>query len=298
MSAAQEKRERAILLMGYVEDSFTGEALRKTLVELYKEDGSLVDSTRTSLSFMNGERRAVFNFKKVASGNYNIRFSKTGYQRFDLPLTLKVSSRETERSIKPVLLKKNPKEIMLKEATVTASKVKFFYKGDTLVYDADAFQLSQGSMLDALIKQLPGVTLDERGRIRVNGRFVESLLLNGQDFFRKDRSIMLENLPAYTVKNIKVYKRDADEMLRMIDRESIKKSLVMDVILKRKYSIGWLANTEWGYGSEDRYLGRLFALRFTPHSRIALVGNLNNINDNRKPGEDNSWTPDQLSTGL
>ena len=91
---------------------------------------------------------------------------------------------------------------MLGEVQVNATKVKFYMNEDTLVYNADAFELSEGSMLDALIEQLPGVELKDDGRIYVNGRFVESLLLNGKDFFKGDNLIMLENLPSYMVKNI------------------------------------------------------------------------------------------------
>ena len=39
-------------------------------------------------------------------------------------------------------------------------------------------------MLDALIEQLPGVELKRDGRILVNCRQVESLLLNGKAFFQ------------------------------------------------------------------------------------------------------------------
>lgn len=65
----------------------------------------------------------------------------------------------------------------LKEVAVVATKVKFYMKKDTLVFNADAFQLAEGSMLDALIRQLPGAELKDDGRILVNGRQVESLLL-------------------------------------------------------------------------------------------------------------------------
>ena len=61
----------------------------------------------------------------------------------------------------------------LNEVVVKATKVKMYYKGDTLVYDADAFKLPDGSMLDALIRQLPGVTMNDGGEIFVNGRRVD-----------------------------------------------------------------------------------------------------------------------------
>lgn len=84
-------------------------------------------------------------------------------------------------------MKRAPRKYHLGQATVTASKVVFYQKGDTVVYNADALALSEGSMLDAIIRQLPGVEMREGGEIYVNGRYVEQLLLNGKDFFDKDR---------------------------------------------------------------------------------------------------------------
>ena len=93
----------------------------------------------------------------------------------------------------------------LNEATVTASRIMMVMKGDTLVYDANSFQLAEGSMLDELVKQLPGVRLEPGGRITVNGHFVSSLLVNGKDFFKGDPKVALQNLPAYMVNKVKAY---------------------------------------------------------------------------------------------
>ncbi len=116
-----------------------------------------------------------------------------------------VGGREVERELPEIAVYRKARH--LDEVTVTASKVKFYMNNDTLVYNADAFQLAKGSMLDALIKQLPGVELRDGGQIYVNGKYVESLLLNGKDFFKGDKRIMLNNLGAYTVKNVAVYDR-------------------------------------------------------------------------------------------
>lgn len=109
-----------------------------------------------------------------------------------------------------IFLDKKAKE--LKEVTVQATKVKFYHRDDTLVYNADAFVMAEGSMLDDIIRQLPGVELKENGQILVNGRFVESLLLNGKDFFKGNRELMLKNLAAYTVKDIEVYERKKNRL--------------------------------------------------------------------------------------
>ena len=110
-----------------------------------------------------------------------------------------------------VFMQKRPrKEIQLGEATVKATKLMMVMKGDTLVYNADAFQLAEGSMLDKLISMLPGVELKKDGVITVNGRKVERLLVNGEDFFTGSPKVALENLPAYTVDKVKVYERMND----------------------------------------------------------------------------------------
>ncbi|MDE7118341.1 MAG: hypothetical protein K2O61_06840, partial [Bacteroidaceae bacterium] len=168
-------------------------------------------------------------------------------------------------------------EQALGEVMVTATKVKMFYRGDTLVYNADAFNVSDGSMLDALIKQMPGTELTKQGEIFVNGKKIDNLLLNGKDFFRGNNKLMLENLPYYTVKDIKVYDRTTEKAMALHD-DKAKKDFVMDVNLKKEYSKGYMANVEVGAGTEDAYLNRLFGLRFTDVSRFAIVGGMNNLN--------------------
>ena len=66
-----------------------------------------------------------------------------------------------------------------------------FYSGDTLVYDAEAFKLPEGSMLNDLISQMPGVTMNEHGEIFVNGRKVDELLLGSRSFMRGNKKILM-----------------------------------------------------------------------------------------------------------
>ncbi len=189
----------------------------------------------------------------------------------------RLGKRELKREMPLTELVREPHK--LGEVEVVASKVKFFHKGDTLVYNADAFQLAEGSMLDALIAQLPGVELSSKGEIKVNGEKVETLLLNGKEFFNKDRTLMLENLGAYTVNNVEVY-RGQTKLEKWIDDPNVKKHLTMNVKLKKEYSMGWLLNAEAGYGTEDLYTARLFASWFSSTTRLTLLGNMNNIGNN------------------
>lgn len=193
-----------------------------------------------------------------------------------------------------ILMERKARE--LKEITVQASKVKFYHRGDTLVYNADAFVMAEGSMLDDIIRQLPGVELKENGQILVNGQFVESLLLNGKDFFKSKQELMLRNLAAYTVKDIEVYERQKD-IDKLLGDGYGKKVLTMDVKLKKEYHHNLMGNLEAGYGTENRFLGRLFSMWNSDHARMSLIGNINNMNEIREPGMDNTFNPDGIPSG-
>lgn len=210
-----------------------------------------------------------------------------------------------EEEITPFVIDKNKKKKIelegtihfrrmpkrLSEAVVTASKIMMVNKGDTIVYNADYFQLAEGSMLDELISRLPGVKLESGGRITINGNFVSSLLINGKDFFKGDASVALQNLPAYMVNKVKAYQKTPDNayITRNKTKAEAADPWVIDVNLKRQYSRGWIANAEAGYGTHNRWLGRLFGLRFTDLSRLSLFGNFNNLNDNSSPGSEGRW---------
>lgn len=299
---ANAESQDSLYIMGWPKDAFTAEpVIDSTLVELLTLD-SVVMATAAPTWNARYRPNSSFALKVgVRSGEFLVRVTNPKYETTTRRFTLKAGKRETSYSLGTVKLRKKMKTTQLGEVSVTASKVKFYTKGDTLVYNADAFNLAEGSMLDALIAQLPGVELKRDGRIFVNGKRVESLLLNGKDFFKKDRSVLLDNLPAYTVQNIKVYDKLSDFEEYVSKQTGHKVSdgeYVMDVVLKREYQIGWLVNMEAGGGTHERWLARLFALRYTPRSRVTFYANANNTHESRKPGNNGDWMPSEMGNGL
>ena len=294
--SAQSKTKK-VCLYGTVHNRMTGELLSGVKAELMTRDSSVVGDCCTEKYFQVGNTFCPWYFyvpKKEAQ--YILKLSKEGYETLYKDITYEPRGNKGIIIFEKTYLKYAPKERVLGAATVTATRVKFYTKKDTVVFNADAFEMAEGSMLDALIKQLPGVELRDNGQIYVNGRFVESLLLNGENFFDKDRNVMLENLPSYMVNNVKVYER-LGEKSRLMKRDMDDKSYVMDINLKKHYSIGWIGNAEGGAGTRDRYLGRFFALRFTRQSRVSLFGNMNNLNETRKPGQNGDWSPGNVRQG-
>ncbi len=300
--AQETKQPRdSVRVIGRVANMLTSQPVFDVECELmWAADSSLVDTLRTVTGDSNNKPASFVIFHIKRPGRYILRMRKDGYETADQMFEVKrfYKDEETVDLIDKLFYMQKERSVSLNEVVVKATKVKFYVNGDTLVYNADAFELAEGSMLDALIQQLPGVELKSGGDIVVNGKHVDALLLNGKDFFNKDRRLMLDNLPSYMVKKVKAYDR-SNEQLRMAGLpDDGNKEFVMDVQLKKEYSIGWIANAEAGAGTDDRCLGRLFALRFTPNSRLSFFANANNVSDDRKPGQNSNWSPLRQATGI
>ena len=316
-------KERGLMLFAEVKDHITHEAIKGVRGELlHAADSTFADTLSISYQEDENWKYGYITTKIKKAGSYLIRVEADSFQTAYVPVDIKkLYKREQYRHLKTIYLRRLPKkwEGVLDEVVVQSTKLKFYMDGDTLVYNADAFQMAEGSMLDALIKKLPGVELEAGGVIKVNGRQVSSLLLNGKDFFDSDRELLLENMPTYMVKNIKSYERVPEEAKGTNREKTVQKELVMDVKLKREYNNGWIANAEGGaspYPSkggenesawysplsegsgEAKYLGRLFGLHFSDRSRLAVYVTTNNLNDYRTPGEKGEWSPLTQSEGL
>ncbi|WP_297252829.1 outer membrane beta-barrel protein [uncultured Prevotella sp.] len=292
----------SIMVTVLVNDDFTGETIGNAVVEIYDANAVLVakENTNSSASLNNNRLANCSFFVPRTLKNATIKVVAEKYEIYSKKVEINVGRRENGLALPTIHLKhkKNMKEVQLDGITVTASKVKMVMHGDTIVYNADAFQLSNGSMLDELIRRLPGVQL-KGNQIMVNGRFVSSLLVNGSDFFKGDPAVALQNLPAYTVNKLEVYEKQDDIMIMTGQKkEKGENPLVMDVSLKRQYMQGMLVNFDLGYGTHDRWMARLFALRYTKLSRIGIFSNLNNTNDTRSPGINGEWNPSQQQDGL
>lgn len=101
----------------------------------------------------------MLNMKKETC-KYLLHATLEGYEDAWMPLNID-GGNEGAWMLDEALELRKIKENKLSTAVVTATKVKMYYKGDTLVYNADAFKLPDGSMLDELIRQMPGVTMNE-----------------------------------------------------------------------------------------------------------------------------------------
>ena len=317
------KKEYRVLLYGHVHDSFTKAGIPGTFITLMRPDSTVIDTAHVFRNAQPGvSYDATYRFSlptivqdiiiraehpdyETTFVNYHVRPARNEwldaphhYMKRNRPSPAPAPSRggrgvDTDSSLNLDSIEA-AWEVKLQQVNITATKVKIAYRGDTVVYNADAFNVPEGSMLDGLIKQLPGVELQSDGQIFVNGRKIDNLTLNGKDFFRGRNRVMLDNLPYYTVKEIKVFDAQTDKS-RLLGRDVEEREYTMDVALKREYNHGTMANAEVGGGlseeeGEEPYLARLFGLYFSDNLRATLFGNLNNINQWAHASADGNWS--------
>ena len=303
------EKDRTIALWGHVRDSFTKHGVLGAKIYMQDENGVVLDSM-TTWRPNNDRDDAVYRFEvPIVQRSYRFVAEHPDYETTTIDYTLRYAARNDFFDLPHTFMKKRTLQLNggdLNEVVITATKVQMVYRGDTLVYNADAFNVPEGSMLDALIRQMPGVELHENGEIYVHGRKVDFLTLNGNDFFRGKNKVMLDNLPYYTVKNIEVYEKQTEksEWLGVADAP---KDFVMDVVLKREYRKGYLANLQGGTspgpskGGEGlagsnpsdegaRYAAKAFGQRYTDHSYLNVFFNGNNINELNNPGSKGEWS--------
>ena len=285
------------LVFGTVQDAFLKTPLPEAKVSLLlAADSSVVIESIPVTAKRRDDgtvREAQFMLQpEKKTCKYLLRGTLEGYEDGYLPLAIDAGNKGAIMLDDALELRKI-RQVNLQEVTVTATKIKMYYRGDTIVYDATAFKLPDGSMLDDLIRQMPGVTMNEWGEIFVDGRKIDELQLGSRSFMRGNKKVMLENIPYYTVKNIKVYEQNTD-LNRMLNAQIEQKKFVMDVNLKPEYQRGYVANVEAAGGTMERWLGRGFLLGFTERTRYTLLGNSNNVNESRHIGRSDHWTPDAV----
>ena len=139
-------------------------------------------------------------------GKYVLKVSFVGYLSYIKQVQL--TSSKPLVNLGKIVLKSDA--IMLKEAVITAEAPQVTVSGDTLGYNASAYRTSEGAALEELVKKIPGAEVDDDGNVKLNGKEIKKLLVDGKEFFGGDVKTGLQNLPADMVDKINAYDRQSD----------------------------------------------------------------------------------------
>lgn len=163
----------------------------------------------------------------------------------------------------------------IEEVTISASPVKI--KKDTIEFNASAIKVRPDSKIEELLKQIPGVEVSNDGKITVNGKEVDQIMINGKPFFDKDGKIALQNLPADIIKNIQFTTTKTKEE-ELSGKAPKSKNTTINFTIDEKKNKGLLSRLTAGYGSDERYEGSLLLSYFKKDSKVSLLVSSNNIN--------------------
>ena len=169
-----------------------------------------------------------------------------------------------------------PKEVYsLKEVLIkTTSPV--VVKNDTIEFDAASFKVKPNANLEALLRELPGVDIDDNGKITVNGKDVNEILIDGEPFFGTDGKVAIENLPADIIKKIQVPDFKTKNERFSGERSRSDKSSI-NITLKEDKKQGYMVKGTAGYGTDNHYESNLMANYFKGSKKISLIGSSNDI---------------------
>ena len=260
-SLAQER-----LISGKITDRDTKEPVEQVTIQLLKTDSTYVSGAISN-------ERGLFHVNAPANGKYLLKITSVGYK----PTVKRIQiSEDKNLAMGNVVI--GADAIMLKGAVVTAMAQKVSLKEDTFVYNSAAYRTPEGSVVEELVKRLPGAEVSDDGTIKINGKEVKKILVDGKEFMTGDTKTALKNLPTSIIDKIKAYDEKSD-LSKVTGIDDGEEQTVLDFGVKKGMNKGVISNIDLGVGNKNRYNMRGMGGYFANNNRFMLFTNANNTSD-------------------
>lgn len=211
-------------------------------------------------------------------GEYTLNVRSMGYA--DLTREITIDSPKVALGV----IAMNPSQ-MLKELVVEGTAMRTSQHGDTVSYNASAFQVSADASTESLLSKMPGIIVGIDGTVTAQGETVEKVFVDGKEFFGNDVSSAIKNLPAEVVDRIEVYNKLSDqaEFTGFDDGEGYKAINIVTQLEKRS---GQFGKVYGAYGHSNKYIVGGNINIFNGSSRLSVIGLVNNLNQQNFSFED------------
>lgn len=231
------------------------------------KDSTLVRGTAS-------DRSGQFTLKNVKPGSYLLHISYVGFDALFQPL--QVTGKTNPVKLGKLALAEGG--VKLGEALVIGKAPEITVRNDTLEYNADSYKVAEGSVLEDLLKKMPGVEVDNDGKVTVNGKEIKKIMVDGKEFFSDDPKVASKNLPSKMIDKVQVLDKKSD-MATMTGFDDGEEQTVINLTVKPGMKRGWFGNAYAGYGSKQRYEANAMVNRFIGNDQITLMGGANNTNN-------------------
>ncbi|GGF19048.1 TonB-dependent receptor [Flavobacterium limi] len=246
----------------------------------------MVDRKGNGVSFGNvlvkpkGSQSVVAFTHTDNDGKYFLELSETGH----LEITFAAMSYKAVSLI--ILVEENKKyihNVVLTDEAMTLDEIiiqkekPVTIKKDTIIFDAKAFAKGNETVVEDLLRRIPGLNISKNGTIKVGNKEVEKVMVEGDDFFEHGYKLLTKNLNASAVDNVEIYKRYSNNRLLKGIENSDK--VALNLTLKKDIKTQWFGNMSLGYGvvSENRYEVRTNLMSFRKKVKYYGIGNFNNL---------------------
>ena len=248
---------------GKIIDSESKEGIIQASVALLKTDSTLVAGT---VSAVDGS----FKLKATKAGSYLLRVTYVGYTS----LFRKVSVAKGDVALGSIPLSQNA--ILLKGAEVAGQAKKVVVVEDTFIYNAAAYRTPEGSVVEELVKRIPGAEVDDEGNVKINGKDVKKVYVDGKEFFNGDTKTALKNIPTSVIEKIKAYDEKSD-LAKVTGIDDGEETTVLDFGMKRGMNRGTFGNIDLSGGTKKRFSERAMGAMFKDGLRVMAMGNMENV---------------------
>lgn len=268
---------------------------RGSVVLLQARDSFIVADTRT-------DKDGHFVFHHLAdTASYILFFSYPGYAAYSHKLT-------TEKPVNGLLdmgtVSLLLKEKLLREVIVKSQTAVIKIKGDTTEFAADSFKVQPNASVEDLLKQLPGLQVDQYGNITVQGQKVKKVLVDGEEFFGDDPTLVTRNLRADMIDKVQVYDKKSDAAVFTGIDDGVKDKTI-NLKIKEDKNHGVFGKVEVAAGTDDHYNAQGMLNAFKGKRKMAVYATTGNIGraglgaaDRQKMGTENDGGENYDGKGL
>ncbi len=254
-----------IQIQGVVRDSLKNPLELANVVAINQETSGL-----ESYGITNEQGKYRLDLGK--NGTYKIQVSYIGMKTFEEIL----STKETDITKDYTL-----KEDNSLDAVELIYEMPVVVRGDTLIYNADSFNTGTERKLEDVLKNLPGVEINENGQIEVEGKVVNKLMVNGKDFFDGDTKLATKNIPSKAVDKVQVL-RNYSEVGQLSGVTNNQDNVALNIKLKEGKENFWFGNVTAGAGASpdnELYLLQPKLFYYSPKYSLNFIGDLNNTGE-------------------
>lgn len=260
----------------------TYKMVNTTVTILNAKDSTLVKYVRAGTD-------GAFKLHPPKAGKFIILVTYPGYADYVEDFNLDDVKKMHDFGRLNLMLKSTLLEGVIIKGNISAIKM----KGDTTEFNAAAYVIQPNSKVEDLLKQLPGITIDKDGKITAQGQAVNKVLVDGEEFFGDDPTLVTKNLRGDMVDKVQLFDKTSDQAA-FTGIDDGQKAKTINIKLKEDKKQGYFGKVDIGGGTDDFYSGQAMINAFKGKKKFAAFGNLANNgktglswSDNNKFGSSN-----------